>query len=180
MNSVGEGPPHQDARMNPPVRPLMQNCPNQQWQPLLCWDCNLPGHIRRNCPMRNRPMYGPRSGNGAANRGLTRNMEDKANVYLRISLFGKEIACLVDTGCELTLVPKDLVDQLPNVSLSPSICEVWAANNTPIRIDGETRLPFFLNDRCVWTTVSEDVEEVMLGIDWLEGMVVFGILRREI
>ena len=65
---------------------------------------------------------------------------------------------------------KDLIDQFPNVSLSASIRQVWAANNTPIRIDGETRLPFFLEDRCVWTTalVSEDVEEVMLGIDWLE------------
>ena len=54
-------------------------------------------------------MYGPRSANGAANRGLTRKIEDKANVYLRMSLFGKEIPCLVDTGCELTLVPKDLI-----------------------------------------------------------------------
>jgi len=87
-----------------------------------------------------------------------------------MSLFRKEIPYLVDTGCELTLVPKDLLDHFPNVSLSPSIRQVWAANNTPIRIDGKTRLPFFLNDRCVWTTalVSEDVEEVMLGIDWLE------------
>ena len=98
-------------------------------------------------------------------------------VYLRMSLFGKEIRCLVDTGCKLTLVPNDLIDQFLKVSLSPSIRQVWAANNTPVRIDGETRridgetrLSFFLNDRCVWTTVlvSEDVEEVMLGIDWLE------------
>jgi len=43
-------------------------------------------------------------------------------------------------------------------------------NSTPIAIEGEVRLPFFLDGHCLWTNalVSEDVEEVMLGIDWLE------------
>jgi len=85
-NSAGEGPPSQDVRMNGLVRPLMQNIPTQQRQPLLCWDCSLSGHIRRDCPMRNRPMHGPHSGNNATNRELTRKMEDKANVYLRMSV----------------------------------------------------------------------------------------------
>jgi len=75
------------------------------------------------------------NGNNATSRGLTRKMENKAN---DVSLFGKEVPCLVDTGCELTLVPKDLLDQFPNVSLSPSIRQLWAANNMPIRNDGET------------------------------------------
>ena len=68
------------------------------------------------------------------------------------------------------MVPKDLLDEFFDISLSPSIRQVWAANNTPIRINGEIRLPFFLNARCVWTTalVSEDEEEVMFRIDWLE------------
>jgi len=57
-----------------------------------------------------------------------------------MSLFGKEIPYLVDTDCELTLVSKDLLDEFLNVSLSPSIrqmTQVWAANNTPMRIDGK-------------------------------------------
>ena len=78
--------------------------------------------------------------------------------------------CLVDTGCELTLVPKDLISRFTNIEVRPSIRRVWAANNTPIRIEGEVRLPFELDEKCLWTIalVSEDVEEVMLGIDWLE------------
>ena len=103
---------------------LMQNVPSQQRQPLLCWDCNLPGHITRDCPVRNRPMYGPRPGNDTASQGLTRKIEDKPNVYVQMSLFGKEIPCLIDTGCELTLVLNDLIDQFPNVSLSPSFLKV--------------------------------------------------------
>jgi len=67
----------------------------------------------------------------------------------------------VDAGCELTLIPKDLVRSLTNLEIRPSICRVWAANNTSIRLDG---------GRCEWITAlaSEDVNKVMLGVDWLE------------
>ena len=35
-----------------------------------------------------------------------------------------------------------------------------AANNTPISVEGEVKLPFFLDEECLWTTalVSEDIE----------------------
>ena len=91
-------------------------------------------------------------------------------MYLGMSLLGKEVQCLVNTGCELTLVPKDLVSRFTNIEGRPSIRRVWAANNTPIRIEGEVRLLFELDEKCLWTIalVSENVEEVKLGIDWLE------------
>ena len=40
----------------------------------------------------------------------------------------------------------------------------------PISVEGEVELPFFLDEECLWTTalISEDIEEVMLGIDWLQ------------
>ena len=87
-----------------------------------------------------------------------------------MSLLGKKVQCLVNTGCELTLVPKDLVSRFTNIEGRPSIRRVWAANNTPIRIEGEVRLLFELDEKCLWTIalVSENVEEVKLGIDWLE------------
>ena len=169
--SAGERqrPQFQNTRNNGPVRPLMSSSFPQQRQPPIYWNCSLPGHIIRDCPTRNRPMYGPAAGNNLANRGSTK-MQDQANVYLKMSLLGKEVPCLVDTGCELTLVPKDLISRFTNVEVRPSIRHVWAANNTPIRIEGEVRLPFKLDEKCLWTTalISEDVEEVMLGIDWLE------------
>jgi len=68
----------EDDRIDRPrqkARATAKHEPNQQRQALLCWDCNLPGHITRDYPMRNRPMYGPRSGNDAANRGLFGNPE---------------------------------------------------------------------------------------------------------
>jgi len=74
-------------------------------------------------------------------------MRDQANVYLKMSLLGKEVPCLVHTGCELTLVPKDLVSRFTNIEVRPSIHHVWAANNTPMRIKGEVRLAFELNEK---------------------------------
>jgi len=90
-------------------------------------------------------------------------MQDQGNVYI-------EMKCLVDSGCEVTLVPKKLIKRFGNVEIRPAVRHVWAANNSPLSIEGEIELPFILNDRCLWTTalVSEDIEEVMLGIDWLE------------
>jgi len=77
---------------------------------------------------------------------------------------------LVDSGCDITTVPKSLTDRFKYLESQPSLQHIWAANNIAIQIEGETELPFELDGRCLWTPVliSEDAEEVMLGIDWLE------------
>jgi len=76
----------------------------------------------------------------------------------------------MDSGCEATLVPKTMTDRFRKLKVQPAASRVWAVNDTPIRIDGEVRLPFYIEDRCIWTRalVSEDIEEVMLGSDWLQ------------
>ena len=54
--------------------------------------------------------------------------------------------------------------------MTPTSRKVYAANDTPIQVEGKLQLPFFLGEQCIWTDalVSEDIEEVMLGIDWLK------------
>jgi len=76
----------------------------------------------------------------------------------------------VDSGCETMLVPKTLIDSYRNVTVRQATTQVWAANNTPIQIDGEVDLPIMLEEDCLRTRalVSEDVEEVMLGSDWVK------------
>ena len=103
--SAGEGPPSQILRAGGNVQPLMQQTPSRQTQPVLCWDCGFPGHIRRNCAMRDQGMTGPQSRNSTANRGLTK-MQDKANVYLKMSLLGKEVPV---SYTHLTLPTKRIV-----------------------------------------------------------------------
>jgi len=47
-------------------------------------------------------------------------MQDEASVYPKMSLLGKEVPCLVDTGCEFTPVPKDLISRFTNMEVKPS------------------------------------------------------------
>jgi len=117
--------------------------------------------------MRSQGTAGQGSGNNMATRS-SKKMQDNANVYVKITLLGKEVPCLVDSGCEVT-APKLLIDRFSSIEIRPTTSKVWTVNSTPIRIDGEAQLPFYLNDYCLLTTalVSEDVEEVMLGADWL-------------
>ena len=108
--SAGETPSLQNARNSGNEQPIMWQTSSRQSQPVLCWNCGLPGHIRRNCTLRNQSLLGPPPTTNTVNRGSSK-MQDTANVYLKMSLLGKDEPCLVDTGCELTLVPQDLVSQ---------------------------------------------------------------------
>ena len=184
-SQAGEGsrPPF---RSQPPNRPQsliwsspgnphssMQQSFSNPPQSFECWSCGLPGHLKRNCPGLNPNIPGQYPSHLPQNQMSSRgsnNVHDQANVYVEMRLLGKSVPCLVDSGCELTLVPKDLIKGFKNIYVRPSTQHIWAANNTPISIEGEVQLPFLLQGRCLWTTalVSEDVEEVMLGIDWLE------------
>ena len=94
---------------------------------------------------------------------------DKASVYVKMKLSGAEVPCLMDTGCEITMVPRRLV-QRHRIRISPTERQIWAANGSEIELSGEAIVPLVLNDRNIdsFTLVSPDVEEVMIGADWLE------------
>ena len=79
----------------------------------------------------------------------------------------QSVPCLIDTGCELSLVPLKLVS---GSTLEPTSQKVYAANESEISILGKTRLHFKLHAQVPTyadVLVTEDIEEPMLGIDWL-------------
>ena len=87
-----------------------------------------------------------------------------------MQLGDKSLPCLLDSGCEVTLIPETVVEAARNLEVLPSSQRLWAANGTEIDISGEATFPLMLDGQCIWTTalVSPDVEEVMLGSDWLQ------------
>jgi predicted aspartyl protease len=129
----------------------------------VCWTCGQPGHMKRNCE-----QVTPKTSPGAVSRG-SRGL-DHALVYLRMELGGRSLACLLDSGCEVTLIPKALVEASKDIELLPSKQRIWAANGTEIGVAGEAVVPLLLDGRCVDTfaVVSPDIEEVTLGADWLQ------------
>ena len=77
-------------------------------------------------------------------------MIHRADVYIKMKLSDKEIACLMDTGCEIKLVPRSLVDK-HRIGIARTKHRIWAANSTEIELSGETMIPFALNDRIIDT-----------------------------
>ena len=132
----------------------------------VCWTCGQPGHVQRNC-MQAEPktMREPPGAVTRGGRGL-----DRALVYLRMELAGKPHPCLLDSGCEVTLIPKALVEASKNIEMIPSKQRVWAANGSEIEVAGEACVPMWLDGRRIDTfaLVSPDIEEIMLGADWLQ------------
>jgi len=162
-------PPRPPPNRNP--RPeIQQPLLNVRRHPPLCWACGLPGHNSRFCQNRNssptNPLSGPLRGTDMARKVFERK-QVKANVYVKLKWLGKDVPCLLDSGCDLTLVPKDLTKSCRNIRVKPTKQQIFEVNNTPIAIGGEVRLSFILDGHCLWTNalVSEDVEEVMLGIE---------------
>ena len=56
----------------------------------------------------------------------------------------------MDTGCEITMVPRRLV-QRHQIPFTPTKQRIWAVNGSEIELTGEAILPFILNDRRIDT-----------------------------
>ena len=88
------------------------------------------------------------------------------HVYLEMSLNGVKRMFLVDSGCDMTLLPLRYVG---NNQIRTSSRKVYAANGAEIVISGEVTVDLWLGN-CVITRdalVSEFVSEAMIGYDWL-------------
>jgi predicted aspartyl protease len=134
----------------------------------ICRLCGQTGHWARECTnqrqFRGRPA--PAFGNHAGRANGSRSEHKRAEVYLPITVNGKQHSCLIDTGCEMSLIPRKLI---PRARLQPTKQRIFAANGTEIPIHGVVRLRFRVEgfDTAATLLVSDLIEEMMLGIDWL-------------
>ena len=143
---------------------------HQRRPPPVCFGCGEPGHFRRECTrIRQRPAPTHEEAQPVSTARVMGAAGDDATsveAYLEVKVNRRLHYCLLDTGCEVTVLP---VRVLGNARVQPSPHRLLAANGTQIPIIGETRLAAQVGNQRIYITglVSEHVSDVMLGIDWL-------------
>src|SRR6266516_3276162 len=157
---VGAGPPGGRGASRGAPRP-----------PVVCWNCEETGHYSSRCPQ---PLQEGGVGRGRGRgRGTAaqialgvRDGADLHNVYLTMGLNGKQRSFLLDSGCDMTLLPLRYVRRL---QVKPTDKTVTAANGANIPLAGEVQVLLTLGDLRIKTKalVSEFVNEGMLGHDWM-------------
>jgi len=96
-------------------------------------------------------------------------MAQTPTAYVQARIDGCIRHCLLDSGADVSLIP--IPSQfVSREKLVPDERRLLAANNTTIHIDGQTRLTVLINKQrfSAVLLVSPNVDEVILGRDWLQ------------
>ena len=149
-----------------------------------CYNCNQFGHISRECRAPRRPRVNDFQNNGNENSAMNSNPvnnslepnrvggifdteESAQEVYIQMKIGDENICCLLDSGCQISILPHSLVR---GEVLYPPSKRLKAANDIEIPVLGEIEInlelgPLILPTRFV---VTDHVTEVMLGFDFLK------------
>ena len=116
-----------------------------------CHHCRQKGHWKAECLQRGRPRV-----QGAA------SQKSGTRTYLKIFVAGRDSVCLLDTGCDRSMLPRRFV---PHTPLSFTDVKVYAANGTTIPVLGTVTVNFEVAGVPVYCRflVSDAVDEVSTG-----------------
>lgn len=137
----------------------------------VCRKCFQKGHWAKFCPQTriaaDQPTHTvPPYGNLRASKISDGSKRDSTAVYLRIRVNGRPVYCLLDTGCEHSVINSRLIAGVP---LEATEKRLFAANKTEVPVKGLAKLRLTVHEVVteLRALVSDAVEDVILGVDWL-------------
>ena len=127
----------------------------------MCRLCRQRGHWQNQRPQRGTVIQGPpEATSDQANVGIVSATLPKSESYLDIDVNCKAGHCLVDTGCDKSVIPR--------AKLRETSLQLFAANGTDIKVLGAVRFNFRVIGMPLYADlvqVSDEVDEFILGFD---------------
>lgn len=138
-----------------------------------CYGCHQKGHMFRVCPQNDTIRNQDTSRQEAAktepvtDQAQSRLVQGSRMAYITARFEGKQMNCLLDSGSEMSLVPRRLVTES---EIIPSAQRLLAANGSEIHVYGETLAKIQIGSRVypLLCLVTEQINEVIIGLSWLE------------
>jgi len=106
----------------------------------------------------------------------SRQMKDPP-VYLKAWLGKRGVRFLIVTGCERSVTPRKFIG---DSRLKSAECRLFAANGTEINVVGDVVMNVKRGELVLTTrfVVSDNITELMLGVDWLRSNQMIWDLRK--
>jgi hypothetical protein len=157
---------------------------NASRQEIICYECDKPGHIKRNCPTlknRSKPKYGRtynRSNTHQNDKGPRKDPQvsvglgssfEECGLYVNVIIQGEKTKVLVDTGATVTLVSTRLYNKLSE-TVRPNLHTVkqtiMSANGTPLSVRGKSEFNFTIDKK----TYHNDAVVTYIKVDGILGL----------